>query len=82
MLAFVSHKAFFDMRLVSTYFHWDTNYILGLEKAEKGLTTLISQKIVSHSSIIDHGKGPGFLLIIIVFGKKSFFIWQKSNLIQ
>ena len=44
-----------------------------------GFTTFISQKTVTNSSILGHGKGPRFPLITMVFGKKSFFIWQKSN---
>ena len=51
LLAFVSREAFLGMRLVSTYFHCNTNYILGLEKTEKELTAFMSQKIFSNSSI-------------------------------
>ena len=34
--------------------------MLCLEKAGKELKDLIGQKLVTKSSILDHGKGPGF----------------------
>ena len=46
--------------LVSRYFHWNSDYILDLMKAEKGLTAFICQKIVIKSCSSDHGKGSGF----------------------
>ena len=82
LLAFVSREAFLGMRLVSTYFHWNTNYILGLEKTEKELTAFMSQKIFSNSSIWDHGKGPGFPPHYNSIWQKAIFIWPKSNSIQ
>ena len=55
--------------------------MLCLEKAGKELKDLICQKIVTKSSILDHGKGPGFPPDYNVICAKSHLSFSR-NLIQ